>query len=146
MHLVNFRKKCRFFSFDFRQFDVQSFWRWLSRSKTKFFWWAIKTIFFFKMFTLVLLDEFLDGFSKFEFFIVEICILIWYFLNNFLKLYNEHAEHTWKRFYRTLRIRGNDFIACWAYAETISSHTEHTRKRFHSMLSIRGTNITLQTA
>jgi hypothetical protein len=35
--------------------------------------------FFFKMFTSVLLDGFLNGFSKFGFFIVEICILMWDF-------------------------------------------------------------------
>ncbi len=54
-----------------------------------------------------------------------------------------------------LSIPGNDFIACWAYAEPISSHTEHTRNEFwhaqpavkceellhvQSMLSIPGTN------
>jgi hypothetical protein len=36
-------------------------------------------IFFFKMFTWVLLDGFLNGFSKFGFFMVEICILMWDF-------------------------------------------------------------------
>ncbi len=36
-------------------------------------------IFFFKMFTWVLLDGLLNGFSKFGFFIVEICILMWDF-------------------------------------------------------------------
>jgi hypothetical protein len=41
-----------------------------------------------------------------------------------------HAEPTRKRFHRWLRMRGNDFIAGWAYEETISSLTEHTRKRF----------------
>ena len=67
---------------------------------------------------------------------------------------NAYAEHTRKRFYRMLSIRGTDFIACWAYeernsahaqpavkceqfymyntcsayAERILSHTEHTRK------------------
>jgi hypothetical protein len=35
--------------------------------------------FFFKMFTWVLLDGFLNGFSKFGFFIVEIYILMWDF-------------------------------------------------------------------
>ncbi len=77
-----------------------------------------------------------------------------------------YTEHTRKRFYRTLSIRGNDFIAhwayeewifayaqpgvkceqflhvnlCWAYAERISSHTEHSRNKFHGWLSIRGTD------
>jgi hypothetical protein len=36
-----------------------------------------------------------------------------------------------------LSIRGNDFIACWAYAEPISSHAEHTRNEFPRMLSQR---------
>jgi hypothetical protein len=47
------------------------------------------------------------------------------------------AGHTWKRFHRWLSIRGKDFIACWAYEETISSLAEHTStwKRFHLLLS-----------
>ncbi len=36
----------------------------------------IQKFFFFKIFTLVLLDRFLGGFSKFGFFISEICLLI----------------------------------------------------------------------
>ncbi len=39
-----------------------------------------------------------------------------------------HAQHTWNEFYRTLSIRGTNFIAFWAYAELISSHAEHARK------------------
>jgi hypothetical protein len=69
---------------------------------------------FFKIFTLVLSDRFLDGFSKFWFFIGEIFILIF---ESFSKIIA---------------------CVCWAYAETILSHAEHTRNRFHSMLSIRG--------
>jgi hypothetical protein len=73
----NFEKKFRLFYFDFRQnFDVRTFSQWLSILGTKFFWWAIKKSFFSKIFTLVLLDGFLDGFSKFRLFIVKICILI----------------------------------------------------------------------
>ncbi len=74
--------------------------------------------FFIKIFTLVLLDRFLDGFSKFGFFIGEICILIRIFLS-FSKIIA---------------------CVCWAYAETNLSHAEHTRNRFHRMLSIRGTH------
>ncbi len=77
---------------------------------------------FFKIFTLVLSDRFLDGFSKFWLFIGEICILIrdfWVIFKN----------------YFMLSIRRNDFIACWAYAEPISSHAEHTRNEFPRMLS-----------
>ncbi len=39
-----------------------------------------------------------------------------------------HAEHTRNEFYRTLSIRGTNFIACWSYWEPISSHAEHARK------------------
>ncbi len=100
----------------------------------------------------VLSDGFLDGFWEFRFFIVKICILIWYFFENFSM--------------RMLSIRGNGFIACWPYAEPISSHTEHrgmnfracsasgkmwtaftceihaehTRNEFYHTLSIHGTN------
>ncbi len=72
-----------------------------------------------KIFTLVLLDGFLDGFWKFWLFIVKICILIRYFWV-FFENYRMHM----------LSIRGNDFIACWAYAEPISSHTEHRGTNF----------------
>jgi hypothetical protein len=125
MTFVNFRKKFRFFSFDFCQnFDVRTFPRWLSIRGTKIFWWAIQKICFSKIFTLVLLVGFLDDFWKFILFLVKICILIWYFWV-FFENYSM----------RMLSIRGNNFIACWAYAEPISSHTEHTRNIFPRMLS-----------
>ncbi len=77
MPFVNFRKKFRYFSFDFRQnFDVRTFPRWLSMRGIKFLLRDIPKKIFFKIFTLVLIDGFLDGFSKFWFFVVEICILI----------------------------------------------------------------------
>ncbi len=77
MPFVYFRKKFRCFSFDFHQnFDVRTFPWWLSIRGTKFFLRDIQNIFFFKIFPLVLSDRFLDGFSKFRFFIGEICILI----------------------------------------------------------------------
>jgi hypothetical protein len=60
--------------------------------------------FFSQIFTMVLLDGFLAGFSKFRFFIVKICILIrefWVIFENY--------------YMRMLSIRGNNFIACWAY-------------------------------
>jgi hypothetical protein len=89
MPLENFRKKFRFFSFDFRQnFEVRTFSRWLSNVSirgTKFYWRDILNFFFFKMFIWVLLDEFLNSFSKFGFFIVEICFLvgIWVIFKNY---------------------------------------------------------------
>ncbi len=100
--------------------------------------------FFFKIFTLVLSDRFLDGFSKFGFFIGEICILF----RDFWVIFENYCM-------RVLSTRGNDFNAYWAYAELISSHAEHTRNDFRacsasskmwtflhvqSMLSIRRTN------
>jgi hypothetical protein len=78
--------------------------------------------FFFTIFTLVLSDGFLEGFWKFRLLIVKICI--WYFWP-FFESYSM----------RMLSISGNDFMACWADAETISSHTEHTRNEFPRMLS-----------
>ena len=98
MPLVNFRKKFRLVSFDFRQnFEVRTFTRWLSIRGTKFFLRDIKNFFFFKIFTMVLLDGLLDGFSKFWFFIIEICILI-------------------RDFWVISKII---VCACWAYVETI---------------------------
>ncbi len=88
------------------------------------FFWEISKKFFFMIFTLVLLDRFLDGFSKFWFFIGEICFLI----RDFWVIFENYSM-------RMLSIRGNDFIACWAYSEPISSHTEHTRNEFPRMLS-----------
>ncbi len=107
------------------------------------FFWEIPQNFFFKIFTLVLLDRFLDGFSKFWLFIGEIFILN----GDFWVIFENYSMHM-------LSIHGNDFIACWAYLEPISSHAEHTRNEFprmlsgkmwtflhvQSMLSIRGTN------
>ncbi len=129
---------------------------------TKFFWWAIPKFFFFKIFTLVLLDGFLNGFWKFRLFIVKICILIWYFWvffeNYSMRMlsicgtdfiahwaYEErisaHAQPAVKceqflHVQSMLSIRGTNFIAHWAYAERISLHAEHTRNRFHRMLSM----------
>ncbi len=127
MPFVNFGKKFRFFSFDFCQnFGVRTFPRWLNIRGTKFFRWAIQKIFSSKIFTLVLLDGFLDDFWKFRLFIVKIGILIWYFWG-FLENYSMHMLST----------RGNNFIACWAYTELILSYTEHTRNKFPRMLSQR---------
>ncbi len=93
-------------------------------AEPNFFWEISKKFFFFKIFTLVLIDRFLNGFSKFWFFIGEICILI----RDFLVIFENYSM-------RMLSIRGNDLFACWAYAEPISSHAEHTRNEFPRMLS-----------
>jgi hypothetical protein len=104
MPLVNFRKKFCLVSFDFRQnFEVRTFTRWLSIRGNKFFFRDIQKLFF-KIFSMGLLDGFLDGFSKFWFFIVEICILV----REFWVIFENYCM-------RILSKRGNDFIACWAY-------------------------------
>ncbi len=77
-------------------------------TRTKFFWRDIQKVFF-KMFTWVLLDGFLNGF--------------WV-------IFEKYSMHI-------LSKSGNDFIAHWAYEETISSHTEHTPNEFSGMFSQR---------
>ncbi len=99
---------------------------------------------FFLIFTMVLLDGFLDGFSKFWFFIVKICILIrdfWVIFENYcMRMLSirgidlSHAEHTRNRFHRTLSIRGTNFRACSASGKML------TVLHVQPMLSIRGTN------
>ncbi len=123
MPFVNFRKKFRFFSFDFRQnFDVRTFPRWLSIRGTKFFFERYPKIFFLQNlhFGPILLDRFLDGFSKFGFFIGEICILI----RDFLVIFKNYSM-------RMLSICRNNFIACWAYEEQISTHAQPAVKCEH---------------
>jgi hypothetical protein len=108
------------------------------------------------MFTWVLLNGFLHGFSKFRFFIAEICNLIWDFWvifenysmrmlsirGNDLIAHWAYEETNFRACSASgkmltalhvhctamLSIRGNDFIAPWAYEEMILSHPEHTRK------------------
>ncbi len=53
-----------------------------------------------KMFSLVLLDGILDGFSNFRLCTIENCILIW----DFGVIFENYSM-------RWLSIRGNDFIA-----------------------------------
>jgi hypothetical protein len=128
MPFVKFWEK-NFFSFNFRQnFDVRTFPRWLSKEHTRnqIFLMSYPKFFSLKIFTLVLLDGFLDGFWKFRLFIVKICILMSYFW----VIFENYSM-------RMLSIRGNVFIKCWAYTEPISSHTEHTRNEFPRMLSQR---------
>jgi hypothetical protein len=93
MPFVNFRKKISLlflrFSPEFRCSNISAV---TEHMRNQIFFERYPNNFFSKIFTLVLLDRFLDGFSKFCFFIGKICILI--------------------RDYRMLSIRGTDFIAC----------------------------------
>ncbi len=96
-----------------------------------------------KIFTLFLLDGFLDSFSKFWLFLVKICILIWYFWIIFENY--SMCMLTWKLFYHTLSIWVNDFIAHWAYEERNFAHAQPAVNceqflHVHRTLSIRETN------
>ncbi len=130
-------------------------------TRNQIFLWAIQKYFFFKIFTLVLLDGFIDGFWKFRLFIVKICILIWYFWvffenysmrtlsirgTNFRacsvcsKMWTVFtstipAQHTRNELYRTLRIRGSNFIACWACAEMFKSRISRPNRIRFSKIS-----------
>ena len=144
MPLVNFRKKFRLVSFNFRQnFEVRTFSGDWAYAEPNFFERYPKN-FFPKIFTIVLLDGFLNGFSKFWFFVVEICILIrdfWVIFENYcMRMLSiretilSRAEHTRNRFHRTLSIWGTNFRACSA------SGKMWTVLHVKSMLSIPGTN------
>ncbi len=157
MPFVNFRKKIPLL---FLRFSPEFWYSNISavteHTRNQIFLKRYPNFFFFKIFTLVLSDTFLDGFSKFWFFIGEICILIrdfWVIFESY-SMRIAYAEHTQKRFYRMLSIRGTNFIACWAYEVQISMHAqpavkcEHfymynlcwTYAELYRTLSIRGTN------
>ncbi len=125
MPFVNFCKKISLlilrFSPKYRRSNISAV---TEHTRNQIFFWEVSKNFFSKIFTLVLLDRFLDGFSKFWFFIGKICILI----RDFWVIFENYSM-------RMLSIRGNNFIACWAYTELISSHAEHTRNEFPRMLS-----------
>ncbi len=137
MPFVNLRKKFRFFSFDFISMFEHFRGDWAYAEPN--FFDDLSRNFFFKIFTLVQLDGFLDGYWKFWLFIVKICILIVYFsvlFENYSMLMlsirgTDFIAHM-------LSIRKTNFIAHWAYAERISLHAEHARNRFHRMVSMRG--------
>ncbi len=93
----------------------------------------------------ITVDGFLDDFWKFRFFIVKICILIWYcwvfFENYSMCVCWAYAEpissHTEERIsaHAQPAVRCEQFYMynpCWAYAERILSHTEHTWNEFFS--------------
>ncbi len=77
MPFVNFRKKISLlflrFSPEFRCSNISAV---TEHTGNQIFFERYPNKFFLKIFTLVLLDGFLDGFSKFRFLIGEICILI----------------------------------------------------------------------
>jgi hypothetical protein len=120
MHLVNFRKNFVSFPSIFARISKFNIFAVTEHIRNQIFLERYP-YFFFKMCPWVSIDGFLNGFSKFVFFIVEICILIW----DFWLIFEKYSMRN---------------CACWTYAETILSHTEHTRKRIHRTLSIRRTN------
>ncbi len=126
MPLVNIRKKISLLFLRFLpEFRSSNIFAVTEHTRNQIFLERYPKFFFF-MLTWVLLDGFLNGFSNSAFIIVKICILIW----DFWVIFKNYSM-------RMLSIRGNDFIAHWAYEETISSHTEHTPNEFSRMLSQR---------
>ncbi len=121
MTLVKIQKQIWIFYFDFCQnFDVRTFSQWLSNKKhtrNQFFVGRYQKNFLGQMFTFVLRNGILDGSLKFWLLIFENCFLIW----EFEVLFKNYIM-------RWLSMRGNNFIACWAYDAT---------KQFHRTLSLR---------
>ncbi len=119
------KKICSFPSIFARIWMFEHFCSDWAYAEPNFFSEPSKSFFSGKMF---LLDGFLDGFSKFRLIIAEICILIWYLW----VIFENYSM-------RMLSIRGNDFIAHWAYEETISSHTESTLNKFfaHAQIAVK---------
>ncbi len=129
MPFVNFRKKISLlflrFSSEFRCSNISAV---TEHTRNQIFFERYLKKFFLQSlhFVPITLYGILDGFSKFRFFIGEICILI----RDFWVIFKNYSMHM-------LSIRGNDFIACWAYAEPISLHAEHSRNKLPHMLSQR---------
>ncbi len=134
MPFVNFRKKFRFFSFDFlKNFDVRTFPRWLSKRGTKFFFERYPKNLFFKIFTLVLSDRFIDCFSKFWFFIGYICILI----REPISLLAEHARKCLKVKYLG-RIEYDCQKSCVSgpWDHKVSASPKKGKKKFHACVPL----------
>ncbi len=96
------------------------------------FCYEVSEIFFHIMFTLILLN----GFSKFQLFIVENGILIRVFgvlyENYSMRWLSIHGNNLYENYsMRWLSIQGNNLIACWAYAETIA-HWVYAERIFAS--------------
>ncbi len=130
MPFVNFRKKFRFiflrFSPEFRCLNISAVTEHTLNGWTKFFLRDVQKKFFLHLHFGPILWVPKRFFKILIFFIGKICILI----RDFWVIFEIYSM-------RMLSIRGNDFIAHWAYEETISSHTEHTRNEFSRKLSQR---------
>ncbi len=124
MAFVNFWKKVWFFSFDFARILMFEHFRddWAYAELNYF--GELSKIFFLQNVHFGPIRWVPWWFLKFWLITVPICILIGYFWVTF----DNYSM-------RMLSIRGNDFIAHWAYEERISSHTESTPKEFSRMLN-----------
>ncbi len=102
MPLVNFRKKFRFFFLRFSpEFRGSNIFAVTEQTRNQIYLERYPKNFFPKSsLGSCNLDGFLNGFSKFGFFVVEVCILIW----DFRVIFENYSM-------RMLSIRGNDFIA-----------------------------------
>ncbi len=107
MPLVNLKKLMLFLRY-LPEFRCSNIFAVTEHMRNQIILVSYQNKFFPKIFTSVLLDEFLGGFSNFLLFIVKICILIWYFwviFENFSMC--------------MLGIPVNDSIAHWVYKEMI---------------------------
>ena len=110
MPLVNFRKKFRFVSFNFRQnFEVRTFMRWLSIRGSKFFLRDIQ-----KNFGKNLHYGPITWVPRRFFQILIFYSQNLHLIRDFWVIFENYCM-------RMLSIRGTDFIACWAYAEMFKS-------------------------
>ncbi len=121
---VNFWKFFWFFSFDFARISMFEHFRddWAYAEPNYF--GELSKIFFLQNVHFGPIRWVPWWFLKFWLIIVQICILIGYFWVTF----DNYSM-------RMLSIRGNNFIAHWAYKERISSHTESTSNEFSRMLN-----------
>ncbi len=129
MPLVNFRKIFWLFSFYFCQnFDVRTFSWWLGIRGTKFFG-ELSEDFFFSKFSLW---SYKMGswpiFQNFDYFWWKFAFYLWFFL----VIFENYST-------RTLSMRGNDFIAHWAYAERIFAYAQRVEKCFYMYIYAKNT-------
>ncbi len=117
--LVKFSKKIAFFRFS-PEFQSSNIFAVTEHMRNQIFLERYPKKISPKMFICVLLDGFLNGFSKFGFFIVEICNLVWDFWVIFENYSMRMLSIRWNDLSHTEHTR-KDFIAYWAYSERISA-------------------------
>jgi hypothetical protein len=79
MTFVNFRKKFRFFSFDFRQNSMFEHFRGTEHTRNQIFFMSYPKVFFLQNLHFGPIRWVPRRFLKISIIIVKICLLIWYF-------------------------------------------------------------------